>query len=134
MLINTVFLNKVKDKREYLCSVSVYIMMNEFTLFNIDYFESLIYDFIGNIPDNVNVRIHVDNYTASLFEVFKYVEFIEFVKCSCPAFYIKGSYIHQGYFGYLLKFLPLFYFPKDYDIVWISDVSKNPRLHQNKKR
>lgn len=133
MRIETTFLSKITEKRDYLCSVSVYVMMNEYSLHEVSYFEYLIYEFIGNVPDNVNVRIYVDNYTEHLYSIFKYVKFIEFVKCTCPAFYIKGTNRHQGYFGYLLKFLPLFYFPKDYNGIWISDLTKNPSLHQNKK-
>ena len=133
MIIETTFLNRITEKRDYLCSVSVYAMMNEFSLHEISFFEYLIYEFIGDVPDNVNVRIYVDNYSQYLFHVFKYVTFIEFVKCICPAFYIKGTDRHQGYFGHLLKFLPLFYFPEDYNVVWISDLTKSSSLHQNKK-
>ncbi len=47
MIIETTFLNRITEKRDYLCSVSVYAMMNEFSLHEISFFEYLIYEFIG---------------------------------------------------------------------------------------
>jgi len=132
-MITVTIINPIRNKRKILCSVSVYLLLGEYGLFTTEDFENMLYDFVGNIPSNVDIRVYIDKNTKWLYNLFKYVEFMEFAEYDCPEFYLKDGIDHQGYFGYFVKCLPLFNNPEEYELIWISDISHNSSVETGPK-
>jgi hypothetical protein len=133
-MITTTILKPAITKRPILIVISIYLIMETSSIWwSLEEFKLMLINFLVDAPQNANIRIYVDKLNKSIADDFKYEDNLEFVLYDCPEFYYKDRSDHQGYFGYLIKSLPLFSWPAGYELIWISDITKLHSLEYDSK-
>lgn len=74
-------------------------------------------DSIRACPRDCDIRLYVDD---SIGDTWRKWSGIEVVRFSCPPF--RSGRGHDGTFGSIVRFLPLFQWPGGYEAVWVADV------------
>lgn len=128
-MINTIQLKNAETERSVLLSICIFKMENPYR--NFLGYEIKLKKFIYECPSFANIRLYVDDSTEYLAKNYSDIKHLEIIKFDCPEFKIgKG---HTGTFGTLVRFLPLFYWPSDYKIVWICDIDLKINLEFDKQ-
>jgi hypothetical protein len=113
-----------KNKYDIVISASLFKMKNSYRDFNV--YVNYLLLWIPHIPRNSYVRLYIDNtvLNSNLFkelldeEKFPHLEIILY---ECEE-YLDSEGYHDGTFGTMIRFVPLFQKPKNVKYIWVTDV------------
>ena len=121
-----VTLKSINEQTKYdiVISASLFKMKNSYRNFN-EYINKFLL-WLPKIPNNSYVRLYVDNtvFDSNLFKEilsdFKYKN-LEIILYECEE-YLDSEGFHDGTFGTIIRFIPLFQKPKNVKYIWVTDL------------
>lgn len=128
--LELIYYNKIIHRKQNIFSFSLFKIMNPYRKFDkyLNYLSVLLKILPDKFPD-FDLRVYFDESCSD--EIKKLIaenKNIEFVKFNYQK--IRINKYHNGLFGSLVRFLPLF--SHEYNYVWIADVDLNPAYLEKK--